>query len=159
MNLRRISREQILEEAIAISEERGETHGPFDLMAETSDALISAYLKGMDSSDKVFGPFDGTGRDTCIVMALIKIARIACGSDAYEHYLDAANYMAQAGHLVCNAPETGDNTAYPRTEANVEDKQDNKQSPSERVDEAVAALSDPHIRDAKAQKGQAGGIE
>lgn len=102
MEHQKTNREQILLEAIAVTGDREESHGNFDHNMSVNDQFLSAYIEARLATGHQ--PFDGTGRDSCIFMVFNKIARIACGNDDYDHYLDAVNYMAEAGNLVVDIP-------------------------------------------------------
>jgi len=69
----------------AIYGDRHETHGSFRECFDLQAKLISAYL-GVDVSPV----------DVCMIMTLVKTARIKMGEPIDDHFVDIAGYSALA---------------------------------------------------------------
>ena len=80
---------KILQKAIAVIEERAETHGDYRENFHTTAEMWSAYLQ------MPIAPAQGA-----VMMALLKFSRDQC-NDEYnpDHLLDAVGYTALAGAM------------------------------------------------------------
>jgi hypothetical protein len=80
---------RILEKAIAVIEERAETHGDYQENFQHISEVWSAYLQ-----------YDIAPAQVGIMMALLKFARDQCSPEHEpEHLLDAVGYAALAGAM------------------------------------------------------------
>lgn len=84
-----MKREEILQIAEGVSSDRNETHGDFTKnMIHTRRLLVAANL----GTEDWHAP---------LMLALVKISRMRCGKPHPDHFIDAANYIAQAGAMAC----------------------------------------------------------
>ena len=92
-----MTRKEILEAAAAIvTQDREEQYGP----AEDNFALIGDLW-----SIYVGGDVEFTAQDVAIMMALLKIARIATGQPKADNFVDIAGYAACAGEIATGGAE------------------------------------------------------
>lgn len=85
------TRNKILNEAVrCVCGGRDEEHGE----PENNFALIGRLWREYLDTDKPI-----TGHDVAVMMALLKIARIASGRVKMDNYVDLAGYAACAGGL------------------------------------------------------------
>ena len=75
----------------------GSPENNFALIAEMWEAYFRAACV---SSDAIVGV---GGEDVAVMMALLKIARIATGNPKADNYIDLAGYAACAGEIACKA--------------------------------------------------------
>lgn len=89
-----MNREEILAEAKkCVCGDREQDYGTPEDNFATIGQLWTTYLQTTHPSDQVI-----TAKDVAIMMALLKVARIARGSKA-DSYIDLAGYAACAGEI------------------------------------------------------------
>lgn len=81
-----------------INGERQDTYGNPENCFATIAALWNAYL-GHGQSGQAGGHKRISGHDAAVMLSLLKVARIAHGTDHADNYVDAAGYMALAADL------------------------------------------------------------
>lgn len=88
-----MKRKEILEQAIkCVCGDREQDYGTPENNFQTISELWTDYINGKYRKIIVFKP-----KDVAIMMALLKIARIASGTDKEDSFVDACGYMACAG--------------------------------------------------------------
>ena len=87
-----MQRKDILKKSIkCVCGDREQDYGTPENNFQTIANLWMVYLAGKDYV------VDITPKDVAIMMALLKIARIASGTDKEDSFVDACGYMACAG--------------------------------------------------------------
>lgn len=71
--------------------------GDRDVQHGNRDDCLAAITILWDAWDRIRKPGPPTSVDTCIKMALVKLARIAVGSHNRDNWVDACGYMAMGG--------------------------------------------------------------
>jgi hypothetical protein len=99
-----MTRKEILESATAIvtqdrEEQYGKAEDNFGLIAELWEPYIQARCVGPDVLVDI-GP-----DDVGILMALLKIARIATGQPKADNFVDLAGYAACAGEIAMGSAD------------------------------------------------------
>jgi hypothetical protein len=102
-----MTRQEILEAAhYIISHDRNSAYGDPEDNFETIQKLWNAYLDRRQSVNVPESNFRITGFDTAIMMALVKIARIAHNPETQDNYVDLAGYAACAGETALSSQGT-----------------------------------------------------
>ena len=94
----------ILQEALdLITTDRNVTYGDPAIQMNCAAQMSTIYLAN------TLGKNGGniTAHDLCVIVALMKISRIACGAYKRDNYVDAAGYLAIAGELKLKSENTG----------------------------------------------------
>ena len=81
---------EVLRTVASIVADRGDTHGDWQHNMDNTAAMWSAYLHVPLS-----------GRDVAVMLALMKISRMACGAYNADDYVDLVGYAAIAA--ACDA--------------------------------------------------------
>lgn len=91
----KMTRESILKKAIEItSTDREKQYGPPERNFETIAAMWTAYMRAK-GHDIVFSPCDSAA-----MMILLKVSRIAGGSESMDNWIDVAGYAACGGEIL-----------------------------------------------------------
>lgn len=89
------SHSKTLSKILNIRHERGRTYGDAVQNLSIVGNLWDIYLSGRPGGKDV----GISGADTCIMMSLLKIGRMATGTAHHDNYCDAANYLIIAGDM------------------------------------------------------------
>lgn len=90
----KVSRRDILEQAaLCVCTDRDKQYGAPENSFTRIAALWNAYI-----------PLGFTAHDVGIMLALLKIGRIASGQTKEDNYVDLAGYAACAGEIALNKP-------------------------------------------------------
>lgn len=104
-----MNRSEILDTAKkCVCGDRQEDYGSAEDNFETIATLWEVYLERKcvsSNADVCLLP-----EDVAVMMALLKIARIASGREHADNWIDAAGYMACGGEIAGNDPFEGDAT-------------------------------------------------
>lgn len=94
-------RPEILDAATkCVCSEREQDYGKPEDNFETIGLLWSTYLRAAHHELAYSLPLNGiTAEDVAVMMALLKIARIATGKKVIDSYVDLAGYAACAGEI------------------------------------------------------------
>lgn len=84
----------LTEAATIVDGARQQTHGDRERSFGMIADMWAAYLAETNHSAVRVVP-----EDVAVMMALLKVARFACGKPAKDHFLDGAAYLALAGEL------------------------------------------------------------
>ena len=77
---------EFLRSVVSLVAERGQTHGDWRENMESTAAMWSLFLQHPITSEQV-----------CIMMALNKASRMACGGQKDDHFRDFTGYGALGG--------------------------------------------------------------
>lgn len=89
-----LTRDEVLNAALAIEARQAGTYGKAERSFETIADLWNGYLSS------VFGfGIALTPSDIAVMMALMKVARISSGVYHADNFVDAANYLALASEV------------------------------------------------------------
>ena len=101
-----MTRKEILDKAAeCVTGQREQDYGEAGNNFETIGLLWGVYLKAAHPNETRYLPLNWiTPKDVAVMMALLKVARIATGSSP-DSFVDLAGYAACAGEIVTREEE------------------------------------------------------
>lgn len=95
-----MNREMILHTARqCVCNDRERDYGAPDRSLTVVANLWTAYVNATNTLDKDERPVEITAEEAAVMLALLKVGRIAAGSAKEDNYIDLAGYAAIAGEL------------------------------------------------------------